>query len=117
MAEAGLTSPSSPPNKTVSFATSHDIASTPPLPDTPPAVLDDDDNDDSPSPNTRGRPPIKRRRSSLKQGIQMPSLPPKEYYQHTDPLLRRLRLNDSRGNRVDLQREFKECTLVLFVFG
>lgn len=47
----------------------------------------------------------------------MPTLPPKQHYQHPDPLLRRLRLNDQHGEPVDLQKEFRDAKLVLFMFG
>ncbi|BGP41246.1 hypothetical protein JCM10449v2_005221 [Rhodotorula kratochvilovae] len=88
-------SPASPLQKTVSF----DDAPAPPS--------------SSPSP----RPANKRRRSSLKQGITMPYVPPKERYAHPDPLLRRLRLQDPHGNDVDLDREFRDAKVVLFFFG
>lgn len=66
---------------------------------------------------SQARPANKRRRSSLKQGIAMPYVPPKELYSHRDPLLRRLRLRDPYGKPVDLDREFKEAKVVLFFFG
>ncbi|KAM0786515.1 hypothetical protein ACM66B_001973 [Microbotryomycetes sp. NB124-2] len=94
--------PNSPSTKVVSFADS-------PRPSPPPA--------DSSTAPSQDRPTIKRRRSSLKQGSQMPQLPPKELYTHTDPLLRRLRLRDAHGDAVSLQRAFQEAKVVLFLFG
>lgn len=136
--------PPSPANKTVSFAATHEIAPSPP--DTTstsatsplataassssgPTLTEEEEQQplasssslsSSPSPSTSShtRPPaIKRRRSSLKQGIQMPSLPPKQHYQHSDPLLRRLRLKDQHGQPVNLQQEFRDTNIVLFIFG
>ncbi|POY73274.1 hypothetical protein BMF94_3608 [Rhodotorula taiwanensis] len=63
------------------------------------------------------RPANKRRRSSLKQGTQMPYRPEKQYYSHPDPLLRRLRLRNGYGKEVDLEREFTDAKVVLFLFG
>ncbi|KAK4700695.1 hypothetical protein P7C70_g5549, partial [Phenoliferia sp. Uapishka_3] len=47
----------------------------------------------------------------------MPSLPPKESYQHPDPLLRRLRLRDAWGKTVDLRTTFRDAEVVCFLFG
>ncbi|GAA5860950.1 hypothetical protein JCM3774_003198 [Rhodotorula dairenensis] len=105
--------------KTVSF----DDAPLPPLasasssssaaaaPPPPPATAAAD------SPDTPVRPQNKRRRSSLKQGTAMPYRPEKQFYSHPDPLLRRLRLRNGYGKEVDLEREFKDTKLVLFLFG
>ncbi|GAA5829909.1 hypothetical protein JCM3766R1_006698 [Sporobolomyces carnicolor] len=60
----------------------------------------------------------KRRRSSIKQGLAMPYKPPPEHYTHPDPILRRLRLANGYGTRVDLSREFgRDVKLVLFFFA
>ncbi|GAA5895781.1 uncharacterized protein JCM6883_001619 [Sporobolomyces salmoneus] len=60
----------------------------------------------------------KRRRSSIKQGLQMPYKPPAEDYTHRDPLIRRLRLNNGYGKRVSLEREFgRDVKLVVFFFA
>lgn len=60
----------------------------------------------------------KRRRSSIKQGLQMPYKPPQEVYTHRDPLLRRLRLRNGFGSPVSLEKEFgRDAKLVLFFFG
>lgn len=67
-----------------------------------------------PSPNP---PAMKRRRSSLKQGVVLPHHPPKEYYQHPDPLIRRLRLRNGFGSQVKLRSEFQGVKVVLFLFG
>ncbi|KAK4045968.1 hypothetical protein OIV83_006479 [Microbotryomycetes sp. JL201] len=99
--------PNSPSTKVVSFA---DV----PQPSPPPA---DSPTTTTSSGNATDRPTIKRRRSSLKQGSQMPQLPPKEYYSHADPLLRRLRLRDAHGQPVSLNNTFKDTKLVLFLFG
>lgn len=47
----------------------------------------------------------------------MPTLPPKELYQHPDPLVRRLRLRDSYGKEVNLQEKLRDTKVILFVFG
>lgn len=48
----------------------------------------------------------------------MPQLPDARVYQHSDPLLRRLRLRDGYGEPVELRKEFgAECKVVLFLFG
>lgn len=44
-------------------------------------------------------------------------LPPAEQYQHTDPLLRRLRLVDSHGKPVNLKRYFQDCKVVALYFS
>lgn len=38
-------------------------------------------------------------------------------YQHSDPLLRRLRLIDGHGDPVDLKSAFRDTKLVVFYFG
>ncbi|GAA5920271.1 hypothetical protein JCM1841_003011 [Sporobolomyces salmonicolor] len=63
------------------------------------------------------KPATKRRRSSIKQGVQMPYKPPKEQYSHPDPLIRRLRLRNGYGKEVNLQTEFRDAKVVLFFFG
>jgi hypothetical protein len=96
--------------KTVSFddvpslSTNANSSAAPPAPVPAPAAVP-------------ARPANKRRRSSLKQGTAMPYRPDKEYYSHPDPLLRRLRLRNGYGKEVDLDREFKDAKLVLFLFG
>ncbi|TKA55910.1 hypothetical protein B0A53_01607 [Rhodotorula sp. CCFEE 5036] len=96
--------------KTVSFddvpslSTNANSSAAPPAPVAAPAAVP-------------ARPANKRRRSSLKQGTAMPYRPDKEYYSHPDPLLRRLRLRNGYGKEVDLDREFKDAKLVLFLFG
>ncbi len=62
-------------------------------------------------------PTMKRRRSSLKQGVVLPHHPRKEYYQHPDPLIRRLRLRNGFGSQVKLRNEFQGVKVVLFLFG
>lgn len=47
----------------------------------------------------------------------MPYKPPKEYYSHPDPLLRRLRLRNGFGTLVNLEQEFRDTKVVLFFFG
>lgn len=44
-------------------------------------------------------------------------LPPPEQYQHPDPLLRRLRLVDDKGNPVNLKQYFRECKVVALYFS
>lgn len=69
------------------------------------------------APQQPPKPTIKRRRSSLKQGIVLPHHPPKEFYQHPDPLIRRLRLRNGQGSQVRLVNEFRGVKVVLFLFG
>lgn len=38
-------------------------------------------------------------------------------YSHSDPILRRLRLKDSKGKAVDLLQHFDKISVVLFLFG
>ncbi|KAK4055861.1 hypothetical protein OIO90_003116 [Microbotryomycetes sp. JL221] len=107
--------PNSPSTKVVSFAES-------PKPSPPPDANGDAEQAGSSSATTTPqdastRPTIKRRRSSLKQGSQMPPLPAREYYSHSDPLLRRLRLRDAHGDRVNLQKQFQDAKVVFFLFG
>lgn len=45
------------------------------------------------------------------------TLPPSHLYQHPDPLLRRLRLVDGHGRRVDLKQAFRDVKVVLMYFG
>lgn len=56
------------------------------------------------------------KKSAMKQGNQM-RLPPAAWYQHPDPLVRRLRLVDGHGKHVNLKQEFRDVKLVLFYFG
>ena len=56
------------------------------------------------------------KKSALKPGRQTP-LPPAGHYQHPDPLVRRLRLVDAKGNPVNLKQELRETQLLLFYFG
>lgn len=55
-------------------------------------------------------------KSVLKQK-QNGTLPPPLRYQHPDPLLRRLRMIDGRGQFVDLKHAFRDAKLVVFYFG
>ncbi|GAA5922732.1 hypothetical protein JCM3775_006114 [Rhodotorula graminis] len=104
--DSAAAAPTSPQPKTVSF----DEVPAPPSASSSSST--------APGPSTsHARPANKRRRSSLKQGIVMPYVPPKELYSHRDPLLRRLRLRDSYAKPVDLNREFKDAKVVLFFFG
>ncbi|KAI5477141.1 thioredoxin fold domain protein [Pseudohyphozyma bogoriensis] len=48
---------------------------------------------------------------------EMPIIPPKEFWQHPDPLIRRLRLRDQWGKKVDLKHEFRDAEVVGFLFG
>lgn len=70
----------------------------------------------APSPAPK-RQPLQRRRSSLKEGAYTPFIPPKELYQHPDPLIRRLRLRDAKGKQIDLEKEFRDVAVVAFLFG
>ncbi|GAA5993199.1 hypothetical protein JCM11641_007219 [Rhodosporidiobolus odoratus] len=70
-----------------------------------------------PAPASPARPAPKRRRSSIKQGSVMPYRPAKELYTHSDPLIRRLRLRNGYGKSVNLEQEFREAQVVLFLFG
>ena len=54
---------------------------------------------------------------AIKQNQAKRNLPPRQQYQHKDPLLRRLRLTDGRGKPVDLAREFQGVKVVGFYFG
>ena len=104
--------------KTVSFddvPTRRDSSSSA-APLAPPSAAPGDQPAPAPAP-VPARPANKRRRSSLKQGTAMPYRPDKELYSHPDPLLRRLRLRNGYGKEVDLEREFKDAKLVLFLFG
>lgn len=69
------------------------------------------------SPITPKQPTMKRRRSSLKQGTVLPHQPPREFYQHPDPIIRRLRLRNGFGSQVKLLPEFAGVQVVLFLFG
>ncbi|GAA6006791.1 thioredoxin family protein [Rhodotorula paludigena] len=102
--------PTSPSPKSVSFDDT-------PLPAATAAAATTASGTAASSSATAPRPQPKRRRSSLKQGLTMPYVPPKALYSHPDPLLRRLRLRDGFGKDVDLEREFRDTKLVLFFFG
>ncbi|GAA5825131.1 hypothetical protein JCM11251_006110 [Rhodosporidiobolus azoricus] len=121
--------PTSPKPKTVAFAPPADLVQSPPSApsSTAPSLTSPASSSintaapptlsTTPSSSSSDRPTPKRRRSSLKSGVQMPYRPSPELYQHADPLLRRLRLRDGYGKEVDLQKEFKEAKVVLFFFG
>ncbi|ORY70630.1 hypothetical protein BCR35DRAFT_307929 [Leucosporidium creatinivorum] len=115
--------PSSPPTKNVSFAAADQVAPTPllespcPSPSITTTTTTTTTNSSTSTSAFSKPPPPKRRRSSLKQGLQMPILPPKQLYQHPDPLVRRLRLRDSYGNQVDLETRLRDTKVILFVFG
>jgi hypothetical protein len=57
--------------------------------------------------------------SGLKPALKPSSrkLPPPEQYQHSDPLLRRLRLVDDKGKPIDLRRHFRDCKVVALYFS
>lgn len=57
--------------------------------------------------------------TSLKPALKPSSrkLPPPEQYQHPDPLLRRLRLVDSRGQAINLKSYFRDCKVVALYFS
>ncbi|GAA5926816.1 uncharacterized protein JCM15063_000377 [Sporobolomyces koalae] len=126
-----MSSPSSPPTKTVSFASSHSTSTFSSADPTPAAAAAAAATPSSATTSTSltgseastsriglERPQPKRRRSSIKQGLQMPYKPPQEYYTHRDPLLRRLRLRNGFGTMVNLEQEFTADTkVVLFFFG
>ncbi|GAA5858782.1 hypothetical protein JCM5353_004931, partial [Sporobolomyces roseus] len=127
-----MTTPSSPATKTVSFASSHQDPSPSSQPSSSTSLGLSSPSSTStrvPSPppsstsastsssSNSARPQPKRRRSSIKQGLQMPYKPPSEYYTHRDPLLRRLRLRNGFGTMVDLEKEFRDTKVVLFFFG
>ncbi|GAA6059973.1 hypothetical protein JCM10212_001322 [Sporobolomyces blumeae] len=134
---ASTPAPSSPATKTVSFA-STPLPPANSLPTSSTATLAENgelsmgstsastsatpsSTQSSSSAVTRGsfpeKPTPKRRRSSIKQGVQMPYKPPKEYYTHSDPLLRRLRLRNGFGTMVNLEQEFRDTKVVLFFFA
>lgn len=54
---------------------------------------------------------------ALKPGTERKKLPPPAQYQHSDPLLRRLRLVDNEGKPVDLKALFKGVKVVAFYFS
>lgn len=54
---------------------------------------------------------------ALKAGSKRNKLPSKEQYQHSDPLLRRLRLVDAAGDPVDLRTYFRHVKCVGFYFS
>ncbi|WFD43475.1 hypothetical protein MPSI1_002137 [Malassezia psittaci] len=66
--------------------------------------------------NSYTQPDSKPKKSAMKPGHQA-RLPPAERYQHSDPLLRRLRLLDGHGKPVNLKSEFRDAKLILFYFG
>ncbi|GAA6025031.1 hypothetical protein JCM8202_002062 [Rhodotorula sphaerocarpa] len=113
--------------KTVSFTDDPTAPPPPPAPSsasaaasasTPLALADSADTADAdPQAEKPTRPQNKRRRSSLKQGTPMPYRPEKHCYAHPDPLLRRLRLRNGYGKEVDLEHEFVDAKVVLFLFG
>lgn len=118
--------------KTVSFTDDPTAPPPPPAPSsasaaasasTPLALADSADTADAdpadadPQADKPTRPQNKRRRSSLKQGTPMPYRPEKHCYAHPDPLLRRLRLRNGYGKEVDLEHEFVDAKVVLFLFG
>ncbi|GAA5948820.1 hypothetical protein JCM3765_003913 [Sporobolomyces pararoseus] len=133
--------PNSPPTKTVSFASSPHTStfSSTDQPSTSSSsssststLLNGSGNSSTDLPSTSPTLPTtataggvstrpsgpKRRRSSIKQGLQMPYKPPQEFYTHSDPLLRRLRLRNGFGSRVSLEKEFgRDAKVVLFFFG
>jgi hypothetical protein len=138
MTDQTLDRPSSPPTKTVSFASSPQTSSfastADPFPSTSSSTTESfvtssqsevtGDTTATTIATTleqqeqQKRPTTKRRRSSIKQGLQMPYKPPSEYYTHSDPLIRRLRLRDGYGKLISLEREFgRDAKLVLFFFG
>lgn len=75
------------------------------------------DQFDSPSPLSPHPNSPTKRRSSMKQDAPRPVIPPKETYQHPDPLLRRLRLRDGWGKPVNLETEFRDAQVVAILFG
>jgi hypothetical protein len=54
---------------------------------------------------------------ALKQGTERKRLPPHSQYQHSDPLIRRLRLVDEAGNAINLKEFFKHVKIVAFYFS
>lgn len=54
---------------------------------------------------------------ALKAGTERKRLPPPAQYQHPDPLVRRLRLVDDKGNPVNLKEFFRGATVVAFYFS
>lgn len=74
----------------------------------------------SPSDTSLTSSPLSRMSSSgLKPALKPSSrkLPPPEQYQHSDPLLRRLRLVDDKGNAIDLRKHFRDCKVVALYFS
>lgn len=72
-----------------------------------------------PPPSTPPPPtttPTKRRVSALKESSLRTSILPGSY-QHSDPLLRRLRLQNYKGERVNLQQTFDGINVIGFMFG
>lgn len=75
-------------------------------------ILGPDSKLGSTSPEMNKTPPksaLKRRQSHM--------LPPPDQYQHSDPLLRRLRLIDGHGKPVNLKKAFRDTKIVIFYFG
>lgn len=54
---------------------------------------------------------------ALKAGTDHKKLPPQSHYQHPDPLLRRLRLVDDKGNAINLKDFFDGVKIVAFYFS
>lgn len=54
---------------------------------------------------------------ALKAGTDHKRLPPQSHYQHPDPLLRRLRLVDDKGNAINLKDFFDGVKIVAFYFS
>lgn len=73
-----------------------------------PSSTEPGNNSNSNSNSTSNTP-----KSALKPGREKTNLPPPEQYQHTDPLLRRLRLVDSNGKPLDLKKQFGSDTKVV----
>ncbi|GAA6026178.1 hypothetical protein JCM11491_000609, partial [Sporobolomyces phaffii] len=130
--------PQSPPTKTVSFAAAHSTSSfsptdplplaagapaaaaAPPPPSSPLPTTEPDMSSPATATTTTTRPSgPKRRRSSIKQGVQMPYKPDPKLYTHPDPLLRRVRVRNGFGTPVALTEAFptRDVKVVLFFFG
>lgn len=58
-----------------------------------------------------------KKAASGKVPLSGPSSVPPELYRHPDPLIRRLRLLTSSGEPVKLASEFRDTTVVAFLFG
>ena len=66
------------------------------------------------SPRVSPTPPKPSLKANMSKGSA--KVPP-ELYTHSDPILRRLRLQNGHGEAVNLQKEFRDCEVVCFVFG